>query len=173
MPKEIKNFEVEFYPTSEGEFNDVLKIHTHSNPYEKFDINLKGICYFEILSFENLEEKSDLLIFNDIILKEEDKDLETIIIENPMQVIKNGSRIVYDMSLPCKLHPKIAVKEIEVKNYGSNCVRYEWKTNSEVVSIKPSVGHLGAYKNKKFEVRIHKFGELKSFEKEIYLEFGD
>lgn len=173
MPKEVKHFEIQFNPVVEGLFTDTLKIHTHSNPYEKFDLELQGSCYFDILSFENLADKSDCFEFDDILLTESDIQTEIRTIDSPMQIINNGDRIIYDMSLPTKLIPKIAIKDLEVKNFSHNCIRFEWKINDPCISIKPSIGHIGSFKTRKFQVRIHKTTDLKSFKLDLSLEFSE
>ena len=154
MPKETKTFTIEFNPETEEVYNDILKIDTLCNPYEKFKIDLLGQGYFDILSFDSLSGKADILFFQDIVLTQNHLNSEPLNLTGPMQILSNGERIIYDTTLPAVIHDKLAIREITIKNYSNNCVRFNWVESHPVITVKPSEGHIAGLSTKKFMVRL-------------------
>lgn len=40
-PKQVRNFDIQFNPITEGEFNCMVKLHVINNPFELFKVLLK------------------------------------------------------------------------------------------------------------------------------------
>jgi hypothetical protein len=174
MPKESKAFELEFCPKTEESFCETLLVSTVNNPYEKIKIQLMGEGYFDILAFEDLEDRQDTLIFPDIVLTHDALNVEPESVDLPIKILKNN-KIVYDVTLPGEQYPKLATKKVKVRNYSNKTVRFEWVTPTALIEVRPSVGHIGGLKTREFKVMIYNKGltEFKIINSKLQLEFEE
>ena len=155
MPKEVKAFRVQFEPTEPGVFEHTFSIETISNPYEKYMVHLKGEGYFDIVAFENLPEGSDELDFEDIVLSRSELEREPEKLAWPLIRLKNPEpRSIYDMTLPPERPSKLNEKIVRVKNFSNHVIRYEWRTPSDVLQVKPSRGHVEGQHFAEFKIRV-------------------
>jgi hypothetical protein len=153
MPKETKAFSIQFTPRDEKVFDEKLEVETLCNPYEKIQINLRGEGYFDILAFEDLGDKQDILLFDDIILSPDNLNCKPEVLRLPMKTLKN-SRVIYDMTLSSEISPKLMTREIKVRNYSDKTIRFEWKDIYNKILIKPKMGHIGGNKTRTFKISI-------------------
>jgi hypothetical protein len=174
MPKETKAFSIEFSPKDEKIFDEKLEVETLCNPYEKIKINLRGEGYFDILAFEELGDKQDILVFDDIILDKDNLNCKPEINRLPIKTLSN-SRIIYDMTLTSESSPKLMKRKIKVRNYSDKTVRFEWKDIYSKIMIKPKIGHIGGNKTREFTIAIlnKEISDFLCIETRLQLEFEE
>ena len=174
MPKETKAFEIEFGPKKEEKFKEILYVNTVNNPYEKIQMELTGEGYFDILAFEDLEDRQDTLQFEDIWLTPSALQAEPTFLSEPVKKLKNN-KIIYDLTLQSEQFPKLAIQPVKVCNYSENTVRFEWIMNSPMVDIKPQIGRIGGLATREFKVRVLNRGisESRLLKAKAFLEFEE
>jgi hydrocephalus-inducing protein len=67
-PKSVQSFQIEYCPNSVGESQWEIFFNTLLNPYEQTKVIIKGECFFEGITFENLpNDKDDQIMFGDVV----------------------------------------------------------------------------------------------------------
>lgn len=174
MPKEVKAFSVEFCPQSEDVFDETLQVDTLCNPYERVKIQLKGEGYFDILAFEDLEDKQDILVYEDIILHPSDLNLKPEPRRIPMKRLKDG-RTIYDLTLPGESSPVLTSRDVKVRNYSENSIQFNWKDTHPLIQVKPSRGNIGGKKARTFSIRLlnQNISEFLTLSTRLQMEFEE
>ena len=133
MPQENYPFEIQFKPGEKGVFENFIEFETILNKFEKSKFKIKGQGFFEVVSFDGLEEEEDILNFGDMILKPE--------------ITKLGKKTFF-----LKNHSTSIIRF----NWKELPPQFNW------ISISPNIGHIGPNMKKKIIVRINRAQSDKS-----------
>lgn len=140
MPQETFGFEIEFRPKDVSNYTDFFEVKTLLNTYETNEVKVTGEGFFNIVSFEGLENEEDVLNLGDLMIVP-----NTTKLAKKQFYIKNNSQSTV----------RFEWEPLEAE--------YNW------INIRPSAGHVAAGMAKRITVRVSKPEAKKSIDINKYL----